>query len=185
MDVTSAPRALKNPSRALAWVMALCLVLASCGGSPHAVVGAGAPSRPLQIANGPIQAAIATRPLTLKLTAGADPITLRFKHEPRAGLLFDLDTGQVLWRRLPTRILPIASLTKMMTALVVVSHTRPSDRAPLNPSSAFAYRSRASTRASRLAWRRPVHRSGSDPASRVTSGWSGIPRPPPSPSDQT
>ncbi|MBI5106388.1 MAG: D-alanyl-D-alanine carboxypeptidase, partial [Solirubrobacterales bacterium] len=43
-----------------------------------------------------------------------------FKKPPRSGLLFDLDTGQVLWRRLPTRVLPIASLTKMMTALLVV-----------------------------------------------------------------
>ena len=34
-------------------------------------------------------------------------------------LLFDVDTGRVLWRRDPTRVLPIASLTKMMTALVV------------------------------------------------------------------
>jgi D-alanyl-D-alanine carboxypeptidase len=42
-----------------------------------------------------------------------------FKHPPRAGLLFDIDTGRVLWRRAPTRVLPIASLTKMMTALVV------------------------------------------------------------------
>jgi D-alanyl-D-alanine carboxypeptidase (penicillin-binding protein 5/6) len=105
--------------------IALCLALAGCGGTPHAAVGAGAPSRPLQVANGPIQTSIATRPLTLKLAAGADPIALRFKHEPRAGLLFDLDTGQVLWRRLPTRILPIASLTKMMTALVVVTREPP------------------------------------------------------------
>ena len=47
-----------------------------------------------------------------------------FKHPPRCGLLFDLDTGRVLWRRDPTRVLPIAWLTKMMTALIVV------DRAP-------------------------------------------------------
>src|ERR671937_1215326 len=33
--------------------------------------------------------------------------------------MFDIDTGRVLWRRDPTRVLPIASLTKMMTALVV------------------------------------------------------------------
>jgi D-alanyl-D-alanine carboxypeptidase len=47
---------------------------------------------------------------------------------PRAGLLVDLDTGEVLWRRNPTRRLPIASLTKMMTALVVAQRTRPRDR---------------------------------------------------------
>lgn len=48
-----------------------------------------------------------------------------FHHEPRAGLLFDLDSGRVLWAREPTRVLPIASLTKMMTALLVV-RSRPS-----------------------------------------------------------
>ena len=30
-----------------------------------------------------------------------DPVALRFKHPPRAGLLFDLDTGRVLWRHEP------------------------------------------------------------------------------------
>ncbi len=38
----------------------------------------------------------------------------------KSALVFDLDTGKVLWRRDPTAVLPIASLTKMMTALVVV-----------------------------------------------------------------
>ena len=42
-----------------------------------------------------------------------------FRKPPAAGLLFDVDTGQVLWRRHPTARRPIASLTKMMTALVV------------------------------------------------------------------
>ena len=47
-----------------------------------------------------------------------DAVRLHFKHPPRAGLLFDVDTGRVLWRHHATRQLPIASLTKMMTALV-------------------------------------------------------------------
>ena len=51
--------------------------------------------------------------------AAATPSAPRFKHPPRSGLLFDIDTGRVLWRHDPTRVLPIASLTKMMTALVV------------------------------------------------------------------
>jgi serine-type D-Ala-D-Ala carboxypeptidase (penicillin-binding protein 5/6) len=61
----------------------------------------------------------APSPLAVRLAEGNDPVQLRFKHPPRSGLLFDIDTGRVLWRRLPTRVLPIASLTKMMTALVV------------------------------------------------------------------
>lgn len=46
-----------------------------------------------------------------------------------SGLLFDVRTGKVLWARRPRAKLPIASLTKMMTALVVVAHTKPTDKA--------------------------------------------------------
>ena len=61
----------------------------------------------------------APSPLSVRLDDPRDAVRLRFKHPPRSGLLFDLDTGQVLWRHDPTRVLPIASLTKMMTALLV------------------------------------------------------------------
>jgi D-alanyl-D-alanine carboxypeptidase len=50
----------------------------------------------------------------------SDAALLSFHHPPRAGLLFNLDTGRVLWAINPTAVLPIASLTKMMTALLVV-----------------------------------------------------------------
>jgi D-alanyl-D-alanine carboxypeptidase len=49
-----------------------------------------------------------------------DPVHLAFSSPPRAGLLFNLSTGQVLWERNPLRRLRIASLTKMMTALLTV-----------------------------------------------------------------
>jgi D-alanyl-D-alanine carboxypeptidase (penicillin-binding protein 5/6) len=58
----------------------------------------------------------------------ADPIQLRFHHPPRAGLLFNLDTGQVLWQRNAYRQVRIASLTKMMTALLTVQAAPPSAR---------------------------------------------------------
>jgi D-alanyl-D-alanine carboxypeptidase len=58
--------------------------------------------------------------LSVRLDDPGDLVSLQFKHPPRSGLLFDLDTGRVLWRHDPTRVLPIASLTKMMTALLVV-----------------------------------------------------------------
>jgi D-alanyl-D-alanine carboxypeptidase (penicillin-binding protein 5/6) len=74
---------------------------------------------PLQSANGPVAPSPATSPLTLTLTGVPDSVQIRFGRQPRAGLLFDLDTGRVLWRKDPTRILPIASVTKIMTALVV------------------------------------------------------------------
>ena len=60
--------------------------------------------------------------------SGADAVRLRFVRKPRAGLLFDVRTGRVLWRRNPDRRLPIASLTKMMTALVVVEREDPHER---------------------------------------------------------
>jgi serine-type D-Ala-D-Ala carboxypeptidase (penicillin-binding protein 5/6) len=61
----------------------------------------------------------APTPLAVRLEDPRDSVRVRFKHPPRSGLLFDLDTGRVLWRRDPTRIVPIASLTKMMTALLI------------------------------------------------------------------
>jgi D-alanyl-D-alanine carboxypeptidase len=60
---------------------------------------------------------------------GAKPISLKFHDPPRAGLVFDLDSGQVLWAHRPLRRLPIASLTKLMTAIIVVERTKPADRA--------------------------------------------------------
>jgi D-alanyl-D-alanine carboxypeptidase len=67
----------------------------------------------------------APTPLAVTLGEGRMPVQIPFKRLPRAGLLFDLDTGRVLWRRMPSRVLPIASLTKMMTALVVVDRVPP------------------------------------------------------------
>jgi D-alanyl-D-alanine carboxypeptidase (penicillin-binding protein 5/6) len=58
--------------------------------------------------------------MALDLSATNDPVQVAFHHPPTAGLLFDLDTGRVLWQSEATRVLPIASLTKMMTALLVV-----------------------------------------------------------------
>jgi D-alanyl-D-alanine carboxypeptidase (penicillin-binding protein 5/6) len=66
-------------------------------------------------------------PLTLDLAdPAADPIHLDATEQPRAGLLFNLDTGRVLWQLHPLARLRIASLTKMMTALLTV-RTSPSD----------------------------------------------------------
>ena len=64
----------------------------------------------------------------IKLAPGS---ASRFASTPStcaSGLLFDVHTGAVLWERAPGRVLPIASLTKMMTALVTVAHSKPGDR---------------------------------------------------------
>jgi D-alanyl-D-alanine carboxypeptidase len=66
-------------------------------------------------------------PLTLSGVAqpAADPVQLAFHTPPRAGILINLDTGEVLWQRNPYLRVPIASLTKMMTALLSVESTTP------------------------------------------------------------
>ncbi len=58
-------------------------------------------------------------------TPGKDPVHVAFRDPPRAGLLFNLTTGQVLWQRNAYVRLPIASLTKMMTALLAVTSAPP------------------------------------------------------------
>src|SRR5206468_12123927 len=57
-----------------------------------------------------------------------DAITIKSHRKPHAGLLFDLRSGRVLWRWKPRRRLAIASLTKMMTALLVVEREDAHDR---------------------------------------------------------
>ena len=105
------------------------LLLAGCGGvtaaapqaavgAPTAIVQAGGPMA-LQAANGPLAATAPPTPLAVELDDVGDPVVVRFKRPPRAGLLFDLDTGEVLWRKDPLRRLPIASVTKTMTAILV------------------------------------------------------------------
>ena len=79
------------------------------------------PPAPAPLAGG----GTAPSPLSVRLDDPRDLVQLRFKRQPRSGLLFDLDTGQVLWRRDPTRVLPIASLTKMMTALIIARRVPP------------------------------------------------------------
>jgi serine-type D-Ala-D-Ala carboxypeptidase (penicillin-binding protein 5/6) len=63
----------------------------------------------------------------IKLAPAREQVRLNPKHL-RSGLLFDVRSGAVLWERAPGRVLPIASLTKMMTALVTVAHSKPGDR---------------------------------------------------------
>jgi serine-type D-Ala-D-Ala carboxypeptidase (penicillin-binding protein 5/6) len=94
----------------------------------HAAVRAPvhAPARPLSADGLPLSAP------ALKLGGISEPwrnpVKLNFHVPPRAGLLFNLDSGQVLWEHEPHERLPIASLTKMMTALIAVESDPPSAR---------------------------------------------------------
>jgi D-alanyl-D-alanine carboxypeptidase len=73
----------------------------------------------------------APSPLAVRLEDPRDTVAIHFKRPPKAGLVFDVDTGRVLWRHNPTRVLPIASLTKMMTALIVTDRVKRGGRVPI------------------------------------------------------
>jgi D-alanyl-D-alanine carboxypeptidase len=60
--------------------------------------------------------------------SSVDAFRIRLRKPPLAGLVFDVDTGEVLWRLHPYRRRPIASLTKIMTALLVTKLARPGER---------------------------------------------------------
>lgn len=68
------------------------------------------------------------------LPVAADPLPVRYEFDdpPAAGILFDVDTGEILWARHPDRELPIASLTKMMTAHLIASRHRPDERVSIS-----------------------------------------------------
>jgi D-alanyl-D-alanine carboxypeptidase len=69
-----------------------------------------------------------------ELAPVADRVTPpHFKVPLRSGLLFDVRTGRVLWEKDPRAVVPIASLTKLMTALVVAAKAKPSDQALITP----------------------------------------------------
>ncbi len=75
----------------------------------------------------PIGLPLGTPPLTLAGIGDPqrDAVHVAFHTPPRAGLLFNLDTGRVLWQSNPYTRLRIASLTKMMTALLSVESSPP------------------------------------------------------------
>jgi serine-type D-Ala-D-Ala carboxypeptidase (penicillin-binding protein 5/6) len=97
------------------------------------------PSVPEQAGAGPSlpepagQAVLGPLPGTVDLADTRDPVRVRFKRPPRSALLVNLDTGDVLWRHRPEARLPIASLTKMMTALVAVDALGPRAKARITP----------------------------------------------------
>ena len=99
------------------------------GGAGPVVAAAGGPSvRPSEPNESPVRPETAVPPgLSI---AGPNAFRVRLKSgKPRAALVVDMKTGRVLYRRHPLRRLPIASLTKIMTALIVVDETRRGDKA--------------------------------------------------------
>ena len=79
----------------------------------------------------PDDARFALRPVTGPLS-----LQYRFKHPPAAGILFDVKSGEVLWQRNPELERPIASLTKMMTALMAARANEPGGRVKISRNAA-------------------------------------------------
>jgi D-alanyl-D-alanine carboxypeptidase (penicillin-binding protein 5/6) len=79
-----------------------------------------------------------TSPFALRPAPSRLPVHVEFAHAPRAGILFDVHSGRVLWQRHARRQLPIASLTKMITALIVARRDQP-DEPVLITRQALAY----------------------------------------------
>ncbi len=102
---------------------AIAFGLGGSGGGRHAATTTARVAPTLQVANGPVPGG--TPPLRLRVAPPAQRVHMPFHTPPSAGMLFDLDTGEVLWQRRPRAVLPIASLTKMMTALLVVENEPP------------------------------------------------------------
>jgi D-alanyl-D-alanine carboxypeptidase (penicillin-binding protein 5/6) len=100
------------------------------GADAAAIATAGLPS---PITNDP-----GTRPpvhnrFTVRAAAPPTAVRVHFKQQPRAGVLFDMRSGEVLWQLHPLRELPIASLTKMMTALIIAERHKLRERVTITP----------------------------------------------------
>jgi serine-type D-Ala-D-Ala carboxypeptidase (penicillin-binding protein 5/6) len=116
---------------------AAALALSSSHGATHRSATAAArhpPAPRAKVVAQPSLSAIglplAKPPLTLAGIGqpARDAVHLAFHHPPRAGLLFNVATGQVLWQRNPYSRMAIASVTKMMTALLTVQSQPPDAR---------------------------------------------------------
>ena len=64
------------------------------------------------------------------------PVKVHLKRKPAAGVLFDVESGEVLWERHAQVERPIASLTKMMTAILVAEQGAPKDRVAISAKAA-------------------------------------------------
>ncbi len=117
-------------------------VLGGPGGVPSAALGVDAPpgvaAGPApQGANGPLDTPVGGG--LIDLDGGGDEVEYDPRRPPKGGLLVDLDSGEVLWQRRGTGVRPIASLTKMMTALVAAERLEAGDKAKITDE-VLAYR---------------------------------------------
>ena len=114
----------------LAVAAVLGLDLQRGGGGRHrsdpTPIAAGAPAVPGNAVPTPEPDPIVpAQPVPEVPLAGADTVRVALRKPPRGALLFDVRSGRVLWRERPLRLLPMASLTKIMTAVLVTERDGP------------------------------------------------------------
>jgi D-alanyl-D-alanine carboxypeptidase len=112
----------------------------SGGGSSASAGRTPAVAGPTRTAN-PNRALRGSLPLQLPpgiSMLGQNAVNVHLRPKPGAALLFDVDTGRVLWALHPLRVRPIASVTKMMTALLAVERL-PADSSALIKKEAVRY----------------------------------------------
>ncbi len=116
--------------RALPWLLLLAtvitvtaamLVLFFSGASSKD----GEPARQIDV---PKKVAKPESPFEVDSKLANRHVKIRFGKPPRAGILFNIKTGEVLWKRRSERKLAIASLTKIMTSFVIIERTSPHER---------------------------------------------------------
>lgn len=136
----------RGRGRVVGWLLAAVAVIAAAGGgvwyialrhSRHHTAQAEALRRPAHRRVRPRSAG----PPGIQLTK-QDAVTVHFGAPPRAAMLFDVDTGRTLWSLHPLERAPIASLTKIMSAIIIVDHTDPHARPPVT-SEALHYQGQA------------------------------------------
>lgn len=113
---------------ALAAVGAGALLLTASGGASRGGLRSDWAATAATPVNGPASAGAPLTPYASALAPSRRRVDPHFRRPPRAGLMWDLDSGRVLWRIRPEARVPIASLTKMMTALIAVEALRPGAR---------------------------------------------------------
>jgi D-alanyl-D-alanine carboxypeptidase (penicillin-binding protein 5/6) len=113
-----------------AWAIAIAVAVEDDSEGPSTPRRHQRPAEPPPSAHTPDAgtAPLVATPLAVAPAHPPTPVRVSFRDPPRAGLLFDVDTGEVLWQLNPRRRLPIASLTKMMTALVIAERHRLTER---------------------------------------------------------
>jgi serine-type D-Ala-D-Ala carboxypeptidase (penicillin-binding protein 5/6) len=102
-------------------------------GISAAPLAAGAPPAPSVPPQAAVPAPAVHSPVPDVPLNGVGAFHVDLRRPPRAGLVFDVRTGEVLWRRRPLLSVPMASLTKIMTALLVVDRTRPNEPVRITP----------------------------------------------------